>query len=130
MKKMFALLLVLCLLPLFGAHAAGKPDSYAKAYLLHSDITTAILDAYQALTEPNNEGLEYDDPDNLSMIFFLPFLSLDMAFTATFDESMDESTALAVFGFFGITDASFARKAPHNYLITYTNQDELTVEMH
>ena len=129
MKKVFILLLVFCLLPLFGAHAADKPDSYAKAYQLHNGITTAILDAYQALTEVNNEDLEYDDPNNLSMILFLPFISLDMAFTAALDESVDEFTALAVFGFFGIADASFTRQAPHDYLITYTNQDELPVEM-
>jgi len=130
MKKMLALLLVFSLLPVFGAFAAGKPDSYASAYQRHNDITTAMLDTYNALTEAHNEGLEYDDPDSLTMVLFLPFISLDMAFTASLDENADAATALAVFVIFGVTDATFTRQAPHDYLITYTNQDELLVEMH
>ena len=130
MKKMMVLLMVLCLFPMFGANAAGIPDSYANAYQLHNDITTAMLDTFNALTEVHNEGLEYEDPASLEMVLFLPFISIDMAFTAALDEIAPESTMMAVFGFFGIDDATFTRQAPHDYLITYTNQDELPVEMH
>ena len=129
MKKILASLIVLCLLPLFSVCAADKPSSYADAYQLHSDLTTAMMDAYESLTEAHNEGLEYDDPSSLAMILFLPFLSIDMAFTASLKEDTEASAALAAFAFFGITDAALIRQAPHDYIITYANPDEQPVEM-
>ncbi|MCL2867541.1 MAG: hypothetical protein FWF47_07275 [Clostridia bacterium] len=130
MKKILASLVILCLLPLFGVYADDIPNSYADAYQLHSDLTTAMLDAYESLTEAHDEGLEYDDPSSLAMILFLPFLSIDMAFTASLKEDAEASAALAAFAFFGITDAALTRQAPHDYIITYANPDELPVEMH
>lgn len=122
-KSLIILLALLYLAPIRYVFAADQPDSYAKAYQLFSNITEAMMDKYQLLIEGHDQDLEYDAPDYLEGIIFLPFISIDMAFTSMLDESVEESAALAAFAFFGIQDASFTRLAANDYQIAYTSKN-------
>ena len=130
MKKGILLLLVLCLFTAGWAFAADKPDSYAEGYALFSGITDAIGNAYTQAAGNHSEGLEYDDPANIDAVLFMPFLSIDMAFTNMLDESVADHVVQTVFSVFGMEDVAFTRQAPHDYLITYTKQEGERVEIH
>lgn len=124
MKKILILLLVLCLFPMGWASADAKPGSYAKAYELFSNLSTAMNNAFEEVVGTHNDDLEYDDPTNLSLILFMPFLSLDMAFTNMLDEQVEDHVVQMVFSMFGMEDVAFSKLAPHQYMITYTRTDE------
>ena len=135
MKKLLVLFLILCLVPAGWAFGADKPASYAQGYERFAGIVDALITAFGNLVDPHNEGLEYDDPTSLQLVFFMPFLSLDMAFTNMLEEDVDESAIHMAFSFFGRTDVAFTRQAAHDYLLTFTSEDmytgdEMKVEYH
>jgi len=103
--------------------AETMPDSYAKAYDLFSNIATAMGNAYEETVGDHSVDLEYDDPTNLSLILFMPFLSLDMAFTSMLDEEVDDYVVQTVFSMFGRDDVVLTRAAPHEYILAYTGTD-------
>ncbi|MCL2811490.1 MAG: hypothetical protein FWD25_06320 [Clostridia bacterium] len=124
MKKALVFFLLLCLLPMGWVSAETKPDSYAKAYNLFSDISAAMGNAYEETVGDHSDNLEYDDPNSLDLILFLPFLSIDMAFTSMLDEEAEDYVVQTVFSMFGMEDVAFTHPAPHQYLLAYTSIDE------
>ncbi len=136
MKKLLALLLVFALLFSLAACAGNKTDgktptkeaaagkdsgkdvgksgSYSEAYELYDTVTSALSDAFDRPVEKHNEALDDDNYTDMIAELFLPFLSIDMAFTATCGQDNWAAAMEAL-----LTDATAEEIADNQYRITY-----------
>lgn len=110
-----------------GGPASAPGNSYAAAYELYYAITTAMNVAFDGVVDPHNAALQvenetyWSDPDYYSGIF-LPFLSIDIAYTATFEEDNWAGISASLqqgLSWFDLTDVVVERTAANSYRLAY-----------
>ncbi len=112
--------------------ADGPGNSYASAYSFYTEMTQElstlvmdIVDNHNAKLEEENPDGYFYDPSYYLMLAYMPFSSLNMAFTATVDETTDSSAIEMAYSFLGFKDVKFIRTGKGEYTITssYENSD-------
>lgn len=107
----------------------GTVSNYAQCYSLFEAVIGAIDTTVNGIVDDNNARLEETNPDNYYQdpsyltIIYMPFVSLDMAFTATITDETSASTIEMVYSMLGSENVKFTKVGPGNYSITYTNTD-------
>lgn len=109
-------------------------DSYAEAYTFYSGLVDKLGSTISNIVDNNNARLEEEQPDtyfddpSYMIIIYMPFLSIDMAFTSSVSETVDPASIVMAYSFMGIEDAEFTITSPGNYKISYTSEDWETGE--
>ncbi len=102
----------------------GKAASYAEAYTRSSDIRTAIVDLMTEMNDKYNASLPEDDFGTSMLMYPMMMLSLNMAFTATFDENPESLAGVkGALALLGAEDAEAQRVGANDYRITYTDTE-------
>lgn len=107
----------------------GTVSSYAECYNLFETVIGAMETTVNDIVDTNNARLEKNDPDNYYQdpsyltIIYMPFVSLDMAFTATITDDTPASSISMVYEMFGCEDVTFTKNAPGSYTLRYTTTD-------
>ena len=110
--------------PAAAGASAGKAASYAEAYTRSSDIRTAIVDLMTELNDKYNASLPEDDFGTGMLMYPMMLLSMNMAFTATFDEKPETIAGVqGALAFLGADDAEAERVGANDYRITYTDTE-------
>ncbi len=111
-----------------GTTPTEKIDSYADVYALFEKVTGAMESSVNNIVDANNAKLEqekpdsyYNDPSYLIMMY-MPFMSLDMAFSSMISDDVSPSTIEMTYAFLG-SDADFTVLAPGDYKLTYNTTD-------
>ncbi|NLW79164.1 MAG: hypothetical protein GXY32_07120 [Ruminococcaceae bacterium] len=107
-----------------GGGVSTATKSYSEAYTLMSNITSGISDVIDAALAKHNESLDSDDPESLSSVIAMYFLSIDFAFTASLNEEATEEILGAAFSFLQIEDFALTKNAPHDYTLRFTGASE------
>lgn len=109
-------------------NAPGK--DYATSYEFYADLTNKLATTITDIVEENNKRLEEEKPDSyisdpsyILIFLYIPFLSIDMAFTAAVTDDIDPAGLALAYSFFGIDDAKLTIQSPGRYKITYTLPD-------
>lgn len=109
-------------------NSPGK--DYATCYAFYSEMTNKLSQTILEIVENNNTRLEeenpegyFNDPSYLMLFLYLPFLSIDMAFTAAVTDTVEPAAIAMTYAFLGIDDVSFTVLSPGNYKITFTTKD-------
>lgn|GEM_PF-6075303 len=104
----------------------GDPDkakNYAEAYNQLTNIQNALQATGEGINEKHNDNLEYGDAGYTGDYSFMLLYSVDLAFTATLSEDPAAISGVeTAYGFFGMK-ATVEHPAPHEYIITYTNEE-------
>jgi len=104
------------------------PQSYAEGYEFYYDIADEMDRLVNGIVEANNARLEEEYPDDYysrsdyMILLYMPFISLDMAFTATLDDSSVASVE-SVYRMMGSEDAKVEKLSSGEYRISYTGSD-------
>lgn len=108
--------------------APGK--DYGTSYEFYADLADKLSSTITDIIENNNRRLEEEDPDNyyddpnyMLLVVYIPFLSIDMAFTAAVTDDIDPAGLALAYSFFGIDDTELTIQSPGRYRITYTLTD-------
>ena len=89
--------------------SADSDATYAAAYAFYSPVINAMTNTVDSAVSANNDKLEQDNPDGYfsdpayMILFCLPFLSVDMAFTDNFADTLSPDTVAATFKFIEIS---------------------------
>jgi len=102
-----------------------KPQSYSEGYNFWDDIWSAMETAVNDIVDANNARLEEEKPDDYwtdetyLTILYMPFFSLDLAFTASVNDQMTEYTIKMLFG----EEATFTKLTSGHYKIRFTGEE-------
>lgn len=112
-----------------SAPSLDKIGTYADAYEFYNNMESALekavtdpYEAYIELLETEKPDTYYNDPTYMTMLY-MPFLSIDLAFTATFTDAVSPSTIQAAFSIMGMEDVSFKVQSPGSYQVLFKGTD-------
>ena len=109
--------------------------SYADAYDFHTGMVEKMTSLVTRSAEANNERLEEalpsgyaSDPTYWSP-FFLPFVSISMAYTSSLGSSSSNAGTIMVYQMFGGDDVKCNETGNGKYEITYTDSDSVPIRV-
>ena len=109
---------------------AADDGSYADSFDFYMSLLTELAEtggtyirSHNVVIEERNPDDYYSDPDYIDIIY-MPFVSLNMAMTASVNDDVDPESIEWAYEFYGYEDVKFTVNAPGSYTVTMHDEEE------